>query len=102
MASISNVLQHQYEGFEKDGGLKEMFSEHSRPAKAEATRKLMNTKMQEGTLFLAHFKLNVNMNKIVLTLPELLNQFQTAKGILHSKKASGSVNLAEDSKRKPK
>ncbi|XP_026399088.1 uncharacterized protein LOC113294935 [Papaver somniferum] len=50
MASISNVLQHQYEGFKNAGeiinGLKEMFSEHSRSAKAEATRKLMNTKMQ--------------------------------------------------------
>lgn len=143
MDSISNVLQHQYEGFEKAAeiinGLKEMFSEHSRPAKTEATRKLMNTKMQEGTpvrehvilmmsLFneletlgstidadmkvdivlnslpssFAHFKLNVNMNKMVLTLPELLNQLQTAEGILYNKKATGSVYLAEDSKRKPK
>ncbi|XP_026396678.1 uncharacterized protein LOC113291347 [Papaver somniferum] len=143
MASISNVLQHQYESFDKASeiinGLKEMFSEHSRPAKTEATRKLMNTKMQEGTsvgehvilmmsLFneletlgstinadmkvdtvlnslpssFAHFKLNVNMNKMVLTLPELLNQLQTVEGILDNKKAAGSVHLPEDSKHKPK
>ncbi|XP_026444015.1 uncharacterized protein LOC113344226 [Papaver somniferum] len=60
MVSISNVLHHQYEGFEKAAeiinGLKEMFFEHNRPTKAEATKNLMNTKMQEGTPFVCTFQ----------------------------------------------
>ncbi|OVA04163.1 hypothetical protein BVC80_7929g2 [Macleaya cordata] len=53
MASLSNVLQQQFENTPKAKDIIEelrlMFSVHSRPAKQEATRKLMNTRMAEGT-----------------------------------------------------
>ncbi|OVA04135.1 hypothetical protein BVC80_7581g3 [Macleaya cordata] len=52
MASLSNVLQQQFENNPKAKDIIEelrlIFSVHSHPAKQEATRKLMNTRMAEG------------------------------------------------------
>ncbi|XP_026384541.1 uncharacterized protein LOC113280103 [Papaver somniferum] len=138
MGSMSNVLQYTYQGYEFAAdileSLKDMFAEHSRPAKTEAIKKLMNTHMVDGTpvrdhvlymmsLFneldvlgstmntemkvemvlnslppsFANFKLNFNMCKMEMALPELLQQLQTAEGIIKEQKPAGTLHIGESS-----
>ncbi|OVA08840.1 hypothetical protein BVC80_1405g7 [Macleaya cordata] len=95
-----------------------MFAHHSRPAEQEATKKLYNTRMVEGTQVRDHvltmmalfneletlrttfkqsykedFKMTYNMNKMSSTLPDLMNQLTVAEGIMKGQK-TGSVNIA--------
>ena len=134
LASMTNVLQKQCQGLvtAKDMmfHLKEMFGEQSRSARQTAMKKLMSTKMVEGTPVREHvlkmisfineldmlgaemdaetkvdailssltdsfnqFIMNYNMNKMDVTLSELLNMLQAAEDLI--KKEKPTVMLAE-------
>ncbi|XP_050281216.1 uncharacterized protein LOC126722110 [Quercus robur] len=117
MASMTNVLQKQHHSLVTAQDmmlhLKEMFGEQSRSARQTAIKNLMSTKMVEGTPFREHvlkmisfineldiclvqkliFIMNYNMNKMVVTLLELLNMLKAAKDLI--KKEKPTVMLAE-------
>ncbi|XP_057948176.1 uncharacterized protein LOC131143824 [Malania oleifera] len=71
LASMSNVLQHQYQympsAYDIMQNFKEMFGDQNRIARKTAMKELMNTTMAEGTLVRDH----------VLKMISLLNELET-------------------------
>ncbi|MCQ7016889.1 retrotransposon gag domain-containing protein, partial [Clostridioides difficile] len=74
LASMSNVLQHQHQSmataYDMMLNLKELFGHQSRAARQEAMRKLMTTKMAEGTPVRDH----------ALNMMALLNEIEVQGG----------------------
>ena len=143
LASMSNVLQHQHQSYvtARDimTNLKEMFGEQGRPARQQAMKALMSTKMSEGTPVREHllkmfdslntlevlgaeidgesqvdiileslpdsfsqFKLNYSMNKMSLSLGELVSSLKAAEGIIKAHPSAHNVEKPSTSKSKLK
>jgi len=77
LASMSNVLQHQHQSYvtARDimTNLKEMFGEQGRPARQQAMKALMSTKMSEGTPVREHLlKMFDSLNTLEVLEPRLM------------------------------
>ncbi|KAG8661844.1 hypothetical protein MANES_01G044150v8 [Manihot esculenta] len=127
MASMSNVLQHQYQNMDTAydilENLKEMFRDQTSIAKQIALREILTSKIEEGTFVRTHvlkmmsllndievlgakfdtttqiemFRLNYNMNKMEFTLSNLLNELVAAKTIIKQGAAPVVLNVQRGS-----
>ncbi|KAL5764376.1 hypothetical protein ACOSP7_016739 [Xanthoceras sorbifolium] len=89
MATMSDVLQQQYEGMKTAANimmsLEEMFTMRSRTTKREAVIAFMNLRMKLGQAMKDHmmkFKLDYTLNNKEYTLQGLMQDVQSAEKIL--------------------
>ncbi|XP_019241801.1 PREDICTED: uncharacterized protein LOC109221816 [Nicotiana attenuata] len=114
LASMANVLQHQHQSmgsaYDMLESLKEMFGEQNRAAKQTVMKALLNTKIAEGSSARDHtlpdsfqqFRLNYNMNKMDLSLANLLNELQEAESIIKHQAPVVALNVEKASVSKSK